>query len=73
MILSSKLKVGQRHSYEGSDNKENNEDDKKNAIGGVDSVAPHTSKDVVKFNVDGTEGKKTSHCHLWNSSSVPRQ
>lgn len=56
MILSSKLEVSQRHSNEGSDDKENNENNKENAVDGVNSVAPHTGKYVVKFNVNGTEG-----------------
>jgi len=73
MIFSSKLKVRQCHSNEGSDYKQDDEDDKENAVDSVNSVAPHASKYVVEFNVDCTERKKTSHCHLWNSSPIPRQ
>lgn len=55
MILSSKLKVGQSHSNESSDNEENDEDYEENTVYSVNSVTPDTCKNVVKFNVDGTE------------------
>ena len=73
MIFGSELEIGQRHSNEGSDNEKNNEHNEQNAINGVDLMAPNTSKDVIQFDIYSTEWQKTSHCHLWHSSSIPRQ
>lgn len=73
MIFSSKLKVSQSHSNKRSDNQQNDKDDEKDAVDGVNPVAPHTGKNVVQLNVNGTEGEKSSHCHLGNSTPVPRQ
>lgn len=73
MIFSSKLKVRQSHSNKSCDYQKNNEDDKQDAVYGVDPVTPYTSKYVVKLNVDGTKRQKPCHCHLRNSAPVPRQ
>ena len=55
MVFSSKLKVRQCNSNEGSNNKEDDEDYEENAVNCVNPVAPNTSKDVVELNIDGTE------------------
>jgi hypothetical protein len=34
-------------------------------------VAPYTSEDIVKLNVDSTEGQEPCHDHLGNRSTVP--
>lgn len=47
MIFSSKLEVGQSHSYKGSDNQENDENNKQNAVNGVDPVTPYAGKYIV--------------------------
>ena len=73
MIFSSELKVSQRHGYKSSDDDEDDEHDEEDAVDGVDPVTPHTSENVVKLDVDGTERKKTSHGHLRNGASVPRE
>lgn len=71
MVFCSKLEVRQCNSDEGSDNKENDEDNKENAVYGVDPVAPNTGKYVVELDVNGTERQKPCHSHLWNCSPVP--
>lgn len=73
MIFSSKLEVGQSHSYKGSDNQENDENNKQNAVNGVDPVTPYAGKYIVQLNVNSTERKKPCHCHLWKGTSVPWQ
>jgi hypothetical protein len=73
MIFSSKLKVGQSHGDEGSDNQENNEDNKQDTVNGVNPVTPNTRKYVIELNVDGTKREETCHCHLRNSTPVPRE
>lgn len=55
MVFSSKLKVCKCHSNESSDNEKNDEDYKENAVYGVNSMAPHTGKYVVKFDINSTE------------------
>lgn len=71
MIFSSKLEIGQSHSYKGSDNQKNNKNNKQNAVDGVNPVTPDTGKYVVKFNIYCTEREKPCHCHLRNGRSVP--
>ena len=73
MVFSSKLEVCQCNSDERGDNKEDDEDNKQNAVDCVNPVAPNTSKDVVQLDVYGTERQKPGHSHLWNSSPVPRK
>lgn len=73
MIFSSKLEVGQSHSYKGRDNQKNKKNNKQNAVDGVNPVTPDTGKYVVKFNVYSTEREKSCHCHLRNSCPVPWQ
>lgn len=73
MIFSSKLEIGQSHSYEGSDNQKNKKNNKQNAVDGVNPVTPHAGKYVVKFNVYRTKREKSCHCHLRNSCPVPWQ
>ena len=73
MVLSSKLEVRQCHSNESSNYQENDEDNKQDAVYGINPVTPYTGKYVVKFNVDSTERQKACHCHLRNCSPVPWQ
>lgn len=73
MIFCSKLEVSQCHSNEGCDDEKYNKNYKENAIDCINSVAPDTDKYVVELNIDCTERQKTSHGHLWDSASIPRQ
>lgn len=73
MIFGCKLEICQSHSYKSSDNQQDDEDNKQDAVYGIDPVAPDTGKYVVKLNVNSTKWKKSSHCHLRNRTPVPRQ
>ena len=73
MIFSSELEVSQGDGYKSSDNDEDDEDNEQDAVDGVDPVTPDTSENVVKLDVDGTKRKETSHGHLRNRASVPRE
>lgn len=50
MIFSSKLKVGQSHSNQSSDNQKINEDKNDDVVYAVELVIPDTRKYVVKLN-----------------------
>ena len=71
MVFSSKLEVRQGNSNEGSDDEKDDKDYKEDAVNGVNSVAPNTSKDVVELDIYSTERQKSSHSHLWNCCPVP--
>ncbi|KAL9451885.1 hypothetical protein AB3S75_013461 [Citrus x aurantiifolia] len=73
MIFSSKLELGQSHSYESRDNQKNDEDNKEDVVYRVNHVASNTSKYIVKLNIDGTKWKETYHCHLRNDTPILRQ
>ena len=73
MIFSSKLEICQRNSDKSSDNNKDDEDYKQDAVDSVYPMTPDTGKYIVEFDIYSTEGQKSSHCHLWKSTPVPRK
>lgn len=73
MVLGSKLEVSQCHSNESSNYQENDEDDKQDAVYGVNPMTPDASKDIIKLNIYCTERQKSCHCHLRDCLPVPWQ
>jgi hypothetical protein len=72
VIFSRQLEVQQCHSNEGRDNDQKNKGNEQNTEESVDLVSPHGSENVVKFNVDCRERKKSCNENLEWSTSVPR-
>lgn len=73
MVFNCKLEVGQCNGDESSHDDQYDENNEENAVDGVDLMAPHTGKDIVQLDVNGTEWQEPSHGHLWNSIAIPRK
>ena len=64
MILSCQLEIQKSDGDERSHHNQQSKGNEENAEQGVELVAPHGRKDVVKLNVDGREREETSYQNL---------
>lgn len=71
MVLSRELEVKQRDRNEGRDGDEQDEREQENSEQCVNLMPPHGRKNVVQFNVDSRERKKSCNQYLEATAPVP--
>ena len=73
MVFNSKLEIGQSNGNKGRHDNQDDENNEENTVDGVHLMAPHTGKNIVQLDINGTEWQEPSHSHLRNSRAIPRQ